>query len=211
MAKKFIIFDMDGTLTATAKATGLAIDRVRKKFDLPNITDEDIRAAMGLGGLEFHEKLFPEKNKDILIRIANEVEKWEEKNIKMIGRDILFPGVREMLLGLRERGCPLFIASTGSLRHVRNTLRTSGIMRLFTEIHCDEPQKVGMVKKIIANRDPDEFIMVGDMFKDAEAARGNGIFALGAGYGYLDIHDRDLFDAVIDKPGDIFPLLFGPV
>jgi phosphoglycolate phosphatase-like HAD superfamily hydrolase len=204
MAIEHIIFDMDGTLTATARATKIAVDAVRGRYGLPFVSESQIRSAMGLGGLEFHAKLFPGVPEETLAAVGRDIDGLEAANVKKIGRDILFPGVREMLEALAGKGYPLYIASTGSARHVGNTLRSAGIRQIFTGIYNGEPQKIGMVKRIVAGRDPGGFAMVGDMFKDAEAARGNGIVALGAGYGYLDAEDAGLFDAVLDKPGDIF-------
>lgn len=202
--KKHVIFDMDGTLTATAQATSPAIKALAGKYGLPEITDAHIRAAMGLGGLEFHAKLFPDLPEKTLVDIADDVDALEAENITKIGRDILFPEVREMLASLAEKGHPLFIASTGSERHVGNTLKAAGITDLFTGIHCGEPQKIDMVKRIIDGGDPRNFVMVGDMFKDAEAAKGNAVTALGAGWGYLDHNEKGLFDAVLRSPEEIF-------
>ena len=207
MAIKNIIFDMDGTLTATAQATEIAIRALTEQFDLPPVTSDDIKGAMGLGGLEFHAKLFPGKTESQLAPIGDQLDKLEQEQVTIIGRDILFPGVADMLTRLVEMGYPIFIASTGSVAHVDTTLTATGIKHLFTAIHCDEPQKKDMVRRIINGGDPAEWMMVGDMFKDAEAARANGIFALGAGYGYLHEKNAHLFDAVIPSPGKIFDML----
>jgi phosphoglycolate phosphatase len=201
---KAALFDLDGTLAATAKATVIAVDEVTKKYGLPGITEGQIRAAMGLGGMEFYRKLFPRVPEKALIPIGREIDGLEQSNIMMIGRDILFPGVYATLTTLAKRGHPLFIASTGSKRHVHITLRAGDIEKYFTGVYCDESAKIGMVKRIIAGRDGDGFAMVGDMFKDAEAARGNGIISLGAGYGYLAEENAALFDAVLERPEDIF-------
>jgi HAD superfamily phosphatase (TIGR01681 family) len=199
-----VIFDMDGTLTATARATGLAIQTLQDKYGYAPVSEAHIRSAMGYGGLEFHERLFPGVPRNILTNIEKDVDDLEGMHITRIGRDILFPGVYEMLAALREQGHPLFIASTGSLRHVTNTLKAAGITDFFTGIQCGEPQKIDMVARIINGKNPGDHIMVGDMFKDAEAAKNNGILSLGAGYGYLHENNRGLFDAVLERPEDIF-------
>ncbi|MCL2364064.1 MAG: HAD family hydrolase [Defluviitaleaceae bacterium] len=209
MAIKNIIFDMDGTLTATAQATEIAIRQMSVDFALPPVTADDIKGAMGLGGLEFHAKLFPGVPENQLAPIGNQLDILEQENVIKIGRDILFPGVSDMLTRLVEERYPIFIASTGNVAHVTTTLRATGIYDLFTAIHCDEPVKIDMVRRIMDGGNPAEWMMVGDMFKDAEAARANGIFALGAGYGYLHADNAGLFDAVMQSPGDIFSFLQG--
>jgi len=204
---QYIVFDMDGTLTATAQATEIAIKAISKKHDLPPITAADIRGAMGLGGLEFHAKLFPTVAAERLPAIGADIDQLEEENVIRIGKDILFPGVYDMLARLAAEKYPIFIASTGSARHVDSTLRATGIKHFFTAIECDEPQKRDMVNRLMRGGNPTEWMMVGDMFKDAEAARANHIFALGAGFGYLHADNAPLFDAVIQTPADIFTFL----
>jgi len=207
VAIKNIIFDMDGTLTATAQATEIAIRALATEMSLPTVTTEDIKGAMGLGGLEFHAKLFPSLSEAQLVTVCHRLDQLEQENVIRIGRDILFPGVGNMLTRLVDMGYPIFIASTGSVTHVSTTLQATGIMDMFTAIHCDEPQKMDMVRRIIGDGNPSEWMMVGDMFKDAEAARANNIFALGAGYGYMHADNAGLFDAVVHTPDEIFGIL----
>ena len=65
--KKHIIFDMDGTLSDTAKATLAAIKKTEKHFRLPPVTESSIRDAMGIAGLDFYRRIFPNVPDDILI------------------------------------------------------------------------------------------------------------------------------------------------
>jgi len=207
MMRKHIIFDMDGTLSDTAKGTMAAIKKVEKLYKLPGITIAEIKAAMGIAGFEFYRHMYPGVPKDILIHVEREVDILEDEEISEIGEGILFSGVKEMLTVLVEKSYDLYIASTGSKKHVHTTLAAAGIENLFTGISCGEPGKIAMVGRIVAEQDRKEWIMVGDMYKDSEAARANNILALGAGYGYLDKGDIPLFDAVLAKPMDIYGYL----
>lgn len=204
MSIRSIIFDMDGTLSATAQATEIAIRALTEKHSLPHVTQQDIRGAMGLGGLEFHGKLFPGMDEAKLAAIGADVDNLEEENVIKLGKKILFDGVHEMLERLAGEGFSLYIASTGSHRHVNSTLRAAEIIHFFTALHCDELQKRDMVRRIINNTDPAGWMMVGDMFKDAEAARANNILAVGAGFGYMKAENAGLFDVVLDCPANIF-------
>ena len=207
--KRHIIFDMDGTLSDTAKATVVALYEVGKQYKLPRVTDERIRAAMGLAGPEFYAHLYPHEPKETLMNIERTADVIEEAMITKMGKEILFPGVGDMLADLSEKGYCLYIASTGSESHVHNTLASCGIEGLFTSVSCGKSEKISMVKSIIAGRNTDEWAMVGDMFKDSEAARGNNILALGAGFGYLAKDDYPLFDSVLLKPEDIYKYVNG--
>ena len=201
--KKHFIFDMDGTLSDTGMATAKAIKAVEKHYQLPTINNSHIRNAMGIGGLDFYRCLYPSVPEDILVKIEPEVDVLEQEEIQAIGADILFPGVNEMLAALVQAGHDLHIASTGSKNHVEGTLLATGIKPFFTSISCAEPVKISMVQQIILDTDPEDWAMVGDMYKDAEAARANNILALGAGFGYLAEKDFSLFDVVLYAPGDL--------
>ena len=204
MIKKHIIFDLDGTLSNTAKATMMAINEAEEQLKLPKITEDQVKGAMGLAGLEFYAQLFPQVSKKTLLDIENIVDAGEELAVKAIGKEILFPGVVDMLKGLQEKDCFMYIASTGSKDHVHNILKSCGMEIFFTEVACGESKKISMVNRIIAGRNLNEWAMVGDMFKDSEAAKGNNILALGAAYGYLSRKDFSLFDFILSTPMDIF-------
>lgn len=203
---KHIILDMDGTLSNTAKATGTAIKKVESRFNLPPITDDIIRDAMGIAGLDFYRHMFPTVPEDTLIKLEPEVDALELAAIQELKRAILFPGVVEMLTALQQAGINMYIASTGSNVHVNGTLQAAEIKHFFAGIHSGEPAKIEMVRRIVGGGNPffpSEWAMVGDMYKDSEAARGSGILALGAGFGYLAEEDHTLFDAVLKTPEDI--------
>ena len=194
---------MDGTLLDTAIATSKAFETVKEKHSLSKLPIEKIHEAMGLHGLEFHGFLFPDKSIDELGAIANDIDVIEDEMITEIGKDILFPGVSDMLKNLHEKGVAMYIASTGSKSHVNTSLTACGIKDYFSVISCDEPKKDEMVKKLIGNSDKALWAMVGDMFKDSEAAISNGILALGAGFGYLAKDEYSLFDEILKTPADI--------
>ena len=204
MKKKHIIFDMDGTLTDTAKATTAAIRGLSNKLALPAVTDKQVRRAMGLPGLDFYKHLFPGKPEEELQVIEREADAAEEAIISAMKKDILFPGIGDLLSILSSEGYCLYVASTGSTRHVRSTLKTGEIRNHFKSVSCNEPDKIMMVKELISHGDVSEWVMVGDMYKDSEAARANNILALGAGYGYLAENDYPLFDSVLQKPEEIY-------
>ena len=205
--KKQIIFDMDGTLSDTGKATLTAIRALEGKFQLPTVDISHIRNAMGIAGLEFHRAIFPSLSEDVLIRLEPEVDALEYEAIQALGASILFPGVMKLLAELSRAGHKLHIASTGSSTHVQGTLSATGIGAFITSVSCGAPEKITMVKRIIAGTDPRGWVMVGDMYKDSEAARGNNILALGAGYGYLAREDYGLFDGVLNSPDDVWAYL----
>jgi len=207
MVKKHIIFDMDGTLSDTAKATTGALNETGKRYGLPPVSNEEVRSAMGYADPEFFYKLYPGHPHNILNEVRYIVNDLEDKMIEILGKEILFPGVEALLNDLSEKGFKLYIASTGSTIHVKTTLQSGGIEHLFTGVYSNEPVKINMVKEIIQDNNKDECLMIGDMIKDSEAAKANKILALGAAFGYLSPEDHSLFDAILYKPEDLYRYL----
>lgn len=204
---KRIIFDMDGTLADTAKASLAACNRVARQMGLPLLTAEQVKRTIGYATPEFYHRLLPGVDAGLVQRFGDEVELLEADMIRRLGPQILFGGVAGMLKALAGRGVPLYIASTGSQEHVDITLSAGGIRHFFASVHCGQPQKVDMVRGIVGPGGPGGWLMVGDKAKDVQAARGSGIAVAGAGFGYCGPKEAPLFDFVLDSPADILDVV----
>ncbi|MDR2662456.1 MAG: HAD family hydrolase [Treponema sp.] len=208
-AYKHFIFDMDGTLTDTAKATAIACNEAAEKLGLPPFPAERVKAAMGYPGLEYYQVLLGAANDDLLLDFQKETDLREAREIERIGREMLFPGVRETLEALCGLGVGLYVASTGHPDHINLLLDVTGIRRCFRMIRCGRPRKIEMTGEIMAASGAfgtGGWLFIGDKHIDAEAARGNGIPAAGAGYGYCSEKERRLFDMIIESPGELLAL-----
>ena len=193
-----LIFDLDGTLADTALLTEAAFKKILPKLKVPQPPLETIRAAVGYQNPEFYFHVFPNAPEEIVNRIGELTEDEEQRLLPYFKRDLLFPGVRATLQVLRGLGAVMHIASTGSETHVYSILNKCGIKDFFKKILCDRPHKAGMVAEIIAGRDASGFFFIGDMRKDVEAARANGVVSIGASYGYCK--NNAGFDKYIDSP-----------
>ena len=208
MAKINIIFDMDGTLCNTAKATVLACNESAAERGMPLFDEVTVRNAIGYACPEIFFKWLPdEKDEQKVLDFGARVEELEEGYVAGFGDKILFDGIPEMLDEISRKGIKMHIASTGSPHHVRTTLETTGISNHFESISSGEPNKIDMVKRIIASDSGSVWLMLGDMEKDAEAAKGNDIMAVGAGYGYCRKELHSLFDIVISAPSDLLRII----
>jgi len=193
-----VIFDMDGTLSDTAAATVPACAEIARRFRLPVPAPDAVAKAMGTASPEYWRLLWPGIGDDLLAELDPVAEAMESEFIRRQGVSILFPGIDAMLRELRAMGCTLYVASTGSREHVTVTLSTAGIDGYFARIECGEPGKVDMVSRILKDGGitPGNAVLVGDRIKDAEAARGNRLLAIGAGFGYCGPEEWPLFDHV---------------
>jgi len=96
-------------------------------------------------------------------------------------------------------------AENGVKTHVYPLLRAMNIVSYFAAVYCGEADKVAMLGRII--KPPKEhWIMVGDMGKDLEGARANGIPCAGACYGYC-VRGREPFNWYIDTPIQLLDIM----
>lgn len=199
---KKIIFDMDGTLVDSFWLTQEAFKMFCPKYNLEMPEDHVIKKASGYSTPEFYEVIFPNDKKEVVWAFGEDVETKELEVLENIGDELLFPDVIQLLDVLIEKGIELHIASTGDIPHVHSCLKKAGIYHKFKSINCNEPDKEEMLKRIIYG-DKEEWVMIGDKRKDSSGAKFNGIYSIGAGYGYCFKEDYHTFDEVIFNINDV--------
>jgi len=204
---KQVIFDMDGTLADTAKATIPALALVAKQYGFAAASDQSVLDTIGYANPEFYFRLYPALSSESVIAFGSKVEEQEKHIIFSLQEKIIIPGIGELLRALKNRGIALHVASTGDESHVCAVLEASGVKALFNSIHCGAPEKSQMVRKIIGYNPKETFAMVGDKAHDLSAARNNGIKVIAALYGYCSDADALLFDGLVRSPGELLGLL----
>ena len=201
-----VIFDMDGTLTDSAVLTMAACSKFAPGLGLPVPSREAVKRATGYPNPEFYYILYPDFSREAVGTLGKLVEQEEHCILRAVRDTLLFKGCRELLADLRKQQVRLCIASTGDNGHVHSILRETGIIDLFDTISCGLPDKTETLRELVRNRDKNGFVMVGDMKKDYEAARANGILSVGACYGYCEKELSD-FDLYIDTPQELLRIL----
>lgn len=204
---EIVIFDMDGTLIDTGRATAPAFRRIAERYGLPILDDDSVIRAIGLPCEEYYRHLYPDVDAEIIDRFGEDVEREEAQVLSDQGGAAAFDGVEEMLDALIGRGKILHLASTGSHRHVNSVMASTGLGRFFRSIRCGEPMKVRMVADILSQHAGQSAAFVGDTMKDVQAARANHISVIGAGFGYCYPDRHELFDHVAASPQDLVTLL----
>ena len=198
-----VIFDMDGTLIDTVKATLSAFNRVSDEMGLPRVPEKALRDAMGIPSFNYYRKVMPGLSDDIITEYARRADEAENDVMRILGETLLFDGIADLLGELANDGVKLVIASTGSAGHVNTALEAAGIRRFFTRVYSDHPDKAETIKGIPELSESGVWLMVGDKRIDADAARHNGIFSIGAAFGYCDLHEREFFDRIVFSPAEL--------
>lgn len=184
---KFILFDLDGTLTDPKEGITKCVSHALKYFGIdkdpdeltefigPPLKEEFMRyASLGEADAETAVKIYRERFSPIGI--------FENK---------LYDGIIPMLDKLKTNGKILVIATSKPHVFAARIAEKYGLSPFFKEIVGSEldgsfTDKAEVIEKAmsIINASPDNTIMVGDRIHDVIGAEKNGIKCIGVSYGY---------------------------
>ncbi len=175
-----IIFDFDYTLGDTTNGIVLSAQYALEQMGEEGRTYEEIKKTIGLSLSETYKALTGNMDE---ARAERFFDLFKEKADEvMVDSATLYPGVKEMIVSLREQGYRLGIVTTKFAYRVRNIMKKFDAEDLF-----DVVIGVGDVTKV--KPDPeglllaveqlgvkiDDVLYVGDSFVDAQAAEAAGM------------------------------------
>ena len=183
-----LIFDFDGTLANTSRLIVATMQKSVKDFGLPYRTDEQIKATIGVRLEEIPSILWPEI-KGIGESFAD-VYRNNFKELKDQFPVTLYPGVKQTLQELKEKGYQMAIATSRSHRSVVDLATKLGIMEYFVYILGGDDVLEGKpnpesIFKILSGMGwkAGETIMIGDMSVDILMGKNAGTITCGVTYG----------------------------
>ncbi|MEK7016179.1 HAD family hydrolase [Bacillus sp. FSL R9-9410] len=200
-----LIFDMDGTLFQTDKILELSLDdtfnhlRSLQLWDVETPIDK-YREIMGVPLPKVWEALLPDH--------SNEVKKQTDayflerliENIKS-GKGALYPYVREVFSFIKENNCSIYIASNGLTEYLQAIVSYYDLDQWVTETFSIEQiqslNKSDLVKSILMKYDIKEAAVVGDRLSDINAAKDNGLIAIGCNFDFAQEDELAHADLVI--------------
>ncbi|ABY43871.1 HAD family hydrolase [Bacillus mycoides] len=201
-----LIFDMDGTLFQTDKILELSLDDTfdhLRSLQLWNtITPIDkYREIMGVPLPKVWEALLPNHSNEVREQTdAYFLERLIE-NIKN-GNGALYPNVKEIFSFIKENNCSIYIASNGLTEYLQAIVSYYGLDQWVTEIFSIEQihslNKGDLVKGILKKYDIQEAAVVGDRLSDINAAKDNGLIAIGCNFDFAQEDELAHADLVID-------------
>lgn len=190
---KNIIFDIDGTLVNTKKFTIPAFRNVILELEQENLispmklSDKEILKYVGYTINEIWMNLLKTNNTNIINRATKYLDKYENLLMEQLGKEIFFDGVFETLKYLKEKNKTIFLLSNCNIEYMKSVL-SKGLEAFVDYPHCAEmynwKQKEFVIKLFIEKYKTKNFIMIGDRYKDIEAAIKNDIPSIGCRYGY---------------------------
>lgn len=201
-----VLFDMDGTLLQTEKLSTPAFQRtfqqLREKgmWEAPTPDEEELVNVLGMTIEQVWDKLLPGANEET----RQAADKFLlENEITLIKERVtdLYPGVREILQSLHDRGIALFVASNGQEAYIDAICQEYGLKPLFTDLYSagrfGTQTKNDLVAKLLADYQVKQAVMVGDRHSDVEAGTVNGLYTIGCDFGFAKEGELDGADVVI--------------
>ena len=207
-----VLFDLDGTLTDSRpgilRSTRHAFERLGEARGRPIPLPEDSELGWMVGP--------PLRDSFLKLAGAENVETLMEfyrERYRPIGifENRVYDGVPAALESLRALGIRLFVATSKNQRDARTILEHFGLASYFLGIHgarddgghSDKTELIGHLlghEGLEAGRD--RIAMIGDRKFDAIGARGVGIAAIGALWGYGSVEELQAAgaDPIIETP-----------
>ena len=189
MSRGLIIFDFDGTLGDTRRNIVTTMQMTIKELHLPNRSDEECAATIGLPLAGCFRTLFPNIQEELIPRCAETYRRFFNENLKTIHPEA-FPDVVETLAILHQKGFTLTIASSRSHNSLTELTRKMGIADYISYILGADDVKEAKPKpepvlKTLADMhfDAGETLVVGDMAVDILMGANAGARTCGVTWG----------------------------
>jgi pyrophosphatase PpaX len=211
-SSRAVLFDLDGTLLDTIELILSSFRHATKIVLGETLPDPVLMRNIGIP-LRVQMREFTE-DQDVADRM---LDVYREHNARVHDDMVaVFPGVPEMLEGLKTLGLPLAVVTSKSRPLAERGLKLTGLTGYFdalvtsddTEIHKPDPYPLTVAAGALGV-DLRYCVYVGDSPHDVRAAVDGGAVAVAATWGVSDASDllEQGPDIVIDNVSELLPLL----
>lgn len=193
-----VMFDLDGTLVETAPEIADAVNDTLRRFDLPEVTQQQVNDWIGHGTRTLLIQALADAGKttvaavtasDSLTLIAAEFDK--NYQMRCGTRSHLYPEVRQTLTALRAQGVKLAVVTNKEGRYTRTVLDAHQLTPLLDRVVSGDmlptkkPDPAG-IQSCLAQFGvpPRRALFVGDSSIDVATARNAGVTVWALPYGY---------------------------
>lgn len=211
MTKKAVLFDLDGTLTDSGEGIINCAILALEHFGLPVPSREEMRVFVGPPLTEsFINHGVPADQAEEAVAV------YRSRYIPVgIYENTPYPGIRELLETLQQRGHRLYIATSKPEGMSKMILEHFDLAKFFTRICGATMDTTRSTKEAVIaylleeSGEKDNMVMVGDTKFDIIGAKHHGIPAIGVSWGYGKVEDMVAAGAaaIADTPEELLSLL----
>jgi phosphoglycolate phosphatase len=197
-AYDLILFDLDGTLVETAPEIMDAVNDALRRFNLPEVTQQQVNDWIGHGTRELLVQALADRTgakpehvreSDFLRVVLPVYDTYYEQRCGT--RSHLYPHVRDTLTQLREQGVKLAVVTNKEGRYTRVVLDVHQLTPMFDAVisgdtfPAKKPNPAGVAHCLSQfGVGADRALFVGDSSIDAATARNAGLPVWLLPYGY---------------------------
>lgn len=180
---KVIIFDFDGTIADSFETVLHISNRLATEFGYPVAQADEIEHLKNLSSREIIKRaqISPLKLPFLLLRLRAELN-------REIGQLNLIPGMKAVLLQLKDEGNCLGIVTSNSCKNVNTFLQFQNLEGIFDFVDSGLALfgKGRVIQQILKryHLNPETVIYVGDETRDIEAAHKIGIPVIAVTWGF---------------------------
>lgn len=192
MNYKGILFDLDGTLTASGEGITRSVQYALEKMGKPELGKDRKKLEIFVGPPLLEQFMnyggFSEEE------AAEAVKYYRERySVTGIFENKPYPGVKELLEGLKEKGLVLAVASSKPDQMVKIVLKHFHLDTYFdvilgSDISRPRMTKAEVIMQVLEKMNcldkRNQVIMVGDRHYDVFGAKEAGLSCIGVTYGY---------------------------
>jgi phosphoglycolate phosphatase len=209
-----VLLDLDGTLTDSEQGILRSMRHALQMMNRPPQDDIALRKLIGPPTRIAFERLLGSDDRAL---VDTGVALYRERFARVgLYENRLYPGIGELLDGLRALGCTLFLATSKPLVYARRIVEHFAIDRHFTGLygagldgtHAD---KAELIRHLLTTErlDASHCLMVGDRRHDVLGARANGVAVCSVRWGYGDAEELRVAapDFQCERPADLLALV----
>lgn len=191
MERSVILFDLDGTLTDSGEGITKCVKLALDHFGIPVESLDSLRYFVGP---PLRDSFLKAGIKEENIEEAIAVYRSRYTTVGLF-ENVPYPGIRELLEHLTERGHRLFVATSKPEEMAVRILQKFGLSQYFEKICGATLDKARDSKSAViaylleAVHNADNAIMVGDTAFDVIGAAEHGIPTIGVSWGYGKVEE----------------------
>jgi phosphoglycolate phosphatase len=217
MKYKYVLFDLDGTVSESAGGIRTSLEEAIKGIGKPLPNLDDYTLYIGPPLIDTFRNLckFSEEESERAAQIYRDFYNTKGKYINK-----LYDGIKDVLIKLKENGAKLAVCSSKYEKFAEEIIEYLGVRDCFdavcgSNLDGSRKDKVDLIPYAIESlggnfeNDRKNAVMLGDTWFDAKGARLCDVDFIGVKYGYGSIEAMQNEGARIfaEKPADILSLL----
>ena len=221
MTKRYILFDLDGTITDSSEGITKSVQHALKKLGIEENDQAMLRRFIGPPLDESFEKFYGFDKEKALKAVDYYRERYSDKGIY---ENVLFDGIADMLEGLKSDGYIIALATCKPEIYVPIILEYFNVDKYFdvavgSELEGGERRHknqvidevfvrlaaAGLADTGSLSETKSQSIMIGDRKDDILGAKASGIDSMGVRYGFAEGQELEIAgaDYIVETVEDI--------